>query len=143
MAQVITLTGLSKKSRLAGKNKCTTVRVFSRVEDRELMVCQEDIVEEKPAVLLNGIDNGLAESVSEMPYSAPSKRPRGRPRGSSPSNSTYTTRKGRRAKAPTTTFCPRENRHWVTATVGGGKQAKRCRCNAPGNSRFLPNRECE
>lgn len=109
----------------------------SRVEDRELVVCQEDIVEEKPAVLLSGIDNGLAESTPTP------KRRRGRPRGSSPSNSAYTTKRGTRAKSPSTTFCPRENRHWVTATVGGGKQAKRCRCNAPGNSRFLPNRECE
>lgn len=106
------------------------------------MVCQEDITEDKPA--LSGIDNSLREVASVTPYSAPApKRPRGRPRGSSPSNPTYTTRKGHRAKSPKTTFCPRENRGWVMATVGGGKQARRCRCNAPGNSRFLRNSECE
>ena len=138
MAKVITLTGLGNKKRLAGKNRCTPVKVFSRVEDRELTVCKEDIKDEA----ISGIDNSVAEAPL-APLGSVTPRRRGRPRGSSPSNPNYATKKGRRAKAPGATFCPREHRQWVMATVGGGVKAKRCRCNAPGNSRFLRNSECE
>jgi len=139
LAKVITLTGLGNKKRLAGKNRCTPVKVFSRVEDRELTVCKEDIKDED---VVRGIDNSVVEAPLAPLGNVPQRR-RGRPRGSSPANPNYATKKGRRAKAPGATFCPRESRQWVMATVGGGKKARRCRCNAPGNSRFLANRECE
>ena len=51
MARAVTLIGLGKKEKLAdkSKNKCTPVKVFSRVEDRDLVVCSEDIPAEVPA----------------------------------------------------------------------------------------------
>lgn len=143
MAKVITLTGLGNKKRLAGKNRCTPVRVFSRVEDKELIVCKEDIKEDNIESIGGLEEVPVAETAPLVNVPSVSPRRRGRPRGSSPLNPNYSTKKGRRAKAPSATFCPRENRQWVMATVGGGVKAKRCRCNAPGNSRFLKNSDCE
>lgn len=120
MSKAITLTGLKTASKLDGvPDKCTPVTIFSPALDGEISVCKEQLTEVR--------------------------RRRGRPRGSSPKNIAYKTKKGSRANAPKTPFCPRDKRTWVSITRNGKKE-KRCRCNMPGkggNRRYLKNTECQ
>ena len=132
MSRVVTLDGLKVKSRLDGSSACTPVSMEDK-DGNSVVVCKESIAESLPKV-----------QVTQRYCKRRGKDGRclGRPRNSSSRNPNYRTKKGARVKPTRVTSCPVDQREWVTVKTGGGKRGKRCRCTAPGNSRFLKNSEC-
>jgi hypothetical protein len=135
---VTTLDSLRKVGGLRRGGKCTAVEMTT-ADGTKALICKEDLVSEV----------ATAPTVAPMVAMAPSckklskhGRCLGRPRGSSPKNVRYVTKRGRTPKQPQATSCPADSRHWVDVTVGGGKKARRCRCTAAGNKRYLKSSEC-
>ena len=144
-ARATALAGLPKGR--IGRRKCTPVEANYDVEGRKVIVCKEDlVVKDLPNVKDLGaavMAETTAAPTGECKRRTKNGRCVGRPRGSSPKNTNYVTKKGKRVDAPNVSFCPADSRQWVDVTVGGGKKARRCRCTAPGNQRYLKNSECK
>jgi len=145
MDKAITLTGLKSKSSLSGKTKCTPVRVESKVDGKEVTVCQEDLANVKI------VPEAEAPRMQTCKRISKNGKCLGRPRGSSPKNKNYKTKKGESVEFPfkkpafsdKPPKCPAGQAKWVPVTVGGGKKAQRCRCFAPDNKRYVENKECD
>jgi len=127
-----------RPSSIAKGRRCTPVSVTS-ADGGAVRICKEDLMSAETPVIVQptGPAAPICKRVSKH------GRCLGRPRGSSPSNVRYATKRGRSPKAPSVTSCPTDARRWVDVVVGGGKHAKRCRCTAPGNKRYLKSQECK